>query len=61
MVGRCPSQTPPLPKSINVNDPTHHKALDEAQLTLLQSKEGIERLMKEVEALRAQVRLPFWV
>ena len=32
------------------------QALDEAQLTLLQSKEGIERLFKEVETLRVQVR-----
>lgn len=31
------------------------QALDEAQLTLLQSKEGIERLFKEVDALRTQV------
>lgn len=33
------------------------QALDEAQLTLLQSKEGIERLFKEVETLRTQVRV----
>lgn len=39
--------------------PRHPKktlqALDEAQLTLLQSKEGIERLFKEVETLLGSV------
>lgn len=32
------------------------QALDEAQVTLLHSKDGVDRLLKEVEALKAQVR-----